>query len=74
MATSIGMIPGTLLYVYIGSLVTASTDEAASSRWVWRGFVLFTAVVAVAYLAKIARKAIRNQVPPGTEPVLPSEK
>jgi uncharacterized membrane protein YdjX (TVP38/TMEM64 family) len=74
MATGIGMIPGTLLYVYIGSLVTASTEEATSSKWLWRGFVLFTALVAVAYLGRIARKVLRERVPPGSEPGRPSQK
>ena len=68
MATSIGMIPGTLLYVYLGSLVTASTEQAASSKWIWRGFILLTAVIAVACLGRIARKALSARIPSGAKP------
>ena len=73
MATWIGMIPGTILFVYIGTLVTTSTEETDSSRWVWRGFVLLTAVVAAACLGKIARKSLRERIPHERGPSRPGK-
>ncbi len=71
-ATWIGIIPGTLLFVYVGSL--ANTSEQGSSRWIWRGFVLVTAVLATAWLGKIARRALSERMPIRSGQSRPEEK
>lgn len=66
---SIGMIPGTIMYVYIGSLAsniatigTHSQPDNPGVHWATR-IVGFLATVAVtAYLTKVARKALEDQV------------
>jgi uncharacterized membrane protein YdjX (TVP38/TMEM64 family) len=66
---SLGMIPGTIMYVYIGSLagslVTIGTEAQpanATIQWTIR-IVGFIATVAVTlYVTKIARKALEGEV------------
>ncbi|MEA5581468.1 TVP38/TMEM64 family protein [Nodularia harveyana UHCC-0300] len=66
---SIGMIPGTIMYVYIGSLAgniaTIGTDSQPDNpgiQWTIR-IIGFIATVAVTiYITKLARKALDNEV------------
>jgi uncharacterized membrane protein YdjX (TVP38/TMEM64 family) len=66
---SVGMIPGTIMYVYIGSLagniatIGAETQEANPiAQWIIR-ILGFAATVAVTiYVTKIARKALDQEV------------
>jgi uncharacterized membrane protein YdjX (TVP38/TMEM64 family) len=60
----VGMLPGTLLYVYLGSLVTAvnalGTDSGSdvARRLYWAGFA--ATLVATALITRIARRALRE--------------
>jgi uncharacterized membrane protein YdjX (TVP38/TMEM64 family) len=66
---SIGMIPGTIMYVYIGSLAgsiatigTESQPGNPSVQWAIR-IIGFIATVAVTiYVTKIARKALEDEI------------
>jgi uncharacterized membrane protein YdjX (TVP38/TMEM64 family) len=66
---SIGMIPGTIMYVYIGSLAgsiatigTESQPGNTGVQWAIR-IIGFIATVAVTiYVTKVARKALENEV------------
>lgn len=69
-----GIIPGTVMYVYLGSLVGdvamlgANTDAAQSPQevivgWVIRILIFVTIVAISLYIAKIARKALNESVP-----------
>jgi uncharacterized membrane protein YdjX (TVP38/TMEM64 family) len=67
---SIGMIPGTLFYVYIGSLAASvatvgTRTPTANPEWQWAVRILgFVATAAVTvYVTKIARKALAEAVP-----------
>ena len=73
---SVGMIPGTIMYVYIGSLAgnlaTIGTEAQPANpavQWTIR-IVGFIATVAVTlYVTKLARKALENEVlEPESEP------
>ncbi len=64
LATWIGILPGTVLFVYIGSLAKAGAEGASPMRWVRDGFILVTAVIAMVYLAKIAKRALARHVGP----------
>ncbi len=72
----IGMIPGTIMYVYIGSLAgdlatLGAADQPTDARvqWVIR-IVGFIATVAVTlYVTRVARKALSEAVPEETESV-----
>ncbi len=62
-ATAIGMLPGTIAYVYLGSLVTSATElgsDAGRSWLYWLGGAL-TIVASIAITA-IARSALRREL------------
>ena len=66
LATWIGIIPGSTLFVYIGSLARVGNQQSSPMGWALKGFVLITAVLAFAYLAKIARRVLASKItPPG---------
>jgi uncharacterized membrane protein YdjX (TVP38/TMEM64 family) len=65
---SIGMLPATVLYVYIGSLASdiarlGSNSQAADPTWQWiiRIIGLIATVAVTLYVTKIARQAIAEQ-------------
>lgn len=67
---SLGMIPGTVMYVYLGVLIgdiamLGQTDrsigaEAQTVQWVIRGVGLMATVFVTIYLARIAKKALNT--------------
>lgn len=65
-ASWIGMLPGTLLYVYLGTVGKAGVDAAASGKhrspWEWAALALgLLATLAVTiWVARIARNALRK--------------
>ena len=59
-ASWIGMLPGTVMYVYIGSLGNAVTEGADTGKLILK-IAGFAATVAVTiYITKVARKALSN--------------
>ncbi|MHB2025965.1 MAG: TVP38/TMEM64 family protein [Elusimicrobiota bacterium] len=68
LASWLGMLPGTLLYVYIGSLAgnlarLGSSSGRSRSLWEWTFYavgLLATLVVSI-YVGRIARRAMREQ-------------
>lgn len=70
LATFFGIIPGTWLYVYLGSLVTeaARLSTAAAPHTPLRTFLyaagLAATVIAVVVSGRIARRALAGAVPP----------
>jgi uncharacterized membrane protein YdjX (TVP38/TMEM64 family) len=64
LATWIGILPGSVLFVYIGYLAKAGAEGASPMRWVTRGFILVTAIIAMAFLAKIAKRTLARHVGP----------
>jgi len=63
LATWIGIIPGSTLFVYIGSLARVG-EQTGSMGWAWRGFVLITGVLTIAYITKVARRALSKRITP----------
>ncbi len=62
-ASAIGMLPGTIAYVYLGSLVTSATElgSGAGRSWLyWLGGAL-TLVASIA-ITVIARQALRREL------------
>lgn len=62
---SIGMLPGTLLYVYTGKLIGdvaavagGVQTEAGTADWVVRGVGLLATAVVTLYITRIARRAL----------------
>jgi hypothetical protein len=62
-ATSIGMMPSTIMYVYLGSLARAGVDLARRTvaEWVFYGFGLMATLIAVILITGIARRALAGR-------------
>jgi uncharacterized membrane protein YdjX (TVP38/TMEM64 family) len=69
LASWIGMLPGTVMYVYLGSTVTKLADVAAGkveggpARLVLFFVGLAATVVVTVYVTRLARRALRQTVP-----------
>jgi uncharacterized membrane protein YdjX (TVP38/TMEM64 family) len=70
----IGMVPGTIMYVYIGSLAgnlamigsePAANPETQRLQWIIRIVGLIATVAVTVYVTQIARKALDQSVSPG---------
>ena len=68
MASWIGMLPGTILYVYIGSLFKSVADITGGGRtktpteWAFYAFGLIATLAVSIYISKIAKKAMSEAV------------
>jgi len=69
LASWIGMLPGTVMYVYIGSLagdlasIGAETAEAPSSaQWTINIIAFVATVLVTVYVTKIAKKALAEKI------------
>jgi uncharacterized membrane protein YdjX (TVP38/TMEM64 family) len=68
LASWIGMLPGTLMYVYVGSLAgdlaTLGAGGRGKTAWEWALYVigLLATVVVTAFVTHIARKALTNKI------------
>jgi len=64
LASWIGMMPGTVMYVYLGSLAKAATDEhtRSTSEWVLYGVGLLATVVVTVFVTRVAKKALAKKV------------
>lgn len=63
LASWIAMLPGTFLYVYLGSLgkTAAAGEETSTAEWTARGVGLVATVAVTVYLARLARNAIESR-------------
>ncbi|MEN9240908.1 MAG: TVP38/TMEM64 family protein [Thermostichus sp. DG02_3_bins_51] len=69
---TLGIVPGTFMYVYIGSLAgslanvgsSELTPQAETLRWVLRVAGLVATIVATLYITRIARQALQEVVEP----------
>lgn len=58
----VSMLPGTLLYVYLGSLARAGTERGAKTpaEWILHGAGLAATVLVTVLITRISRRAIRE--------------
>ena len=77
---SVGMLPGTIMYVYLGSLVgnlatlgadTSQPPEAVRIQWIIRMVGLIATVAVTLYITRVARRALQEALPPGPEATAP---
>ncbi len=61
LASWIGMMPGTVMYVYIGSLAHAGAQRTTPLQWALRGLGLVATIVVTVMLTRIAKKALAKQ-------------
>ena len=55
------MIPGTLLYVYLGSIARDLTDKVSTPLWI-KVTAFALALVAVFYMARVAKRALARKL------------
>ena len=64
LATWIGIMPGSTLFVYIGTLLQTAGQKTSTANWLKLSFMLVTSVLAVVFLTRIARRALAKKLPP----------
>lgn len=69
LASWIGMMPGTVMYVYIGSLARAGAEHRHRSpaEWALYGVGLAATVIVTIFITRIARKALQNKISGGSK-------
>jgi uncharacterized membrane protein YdjX (TVP38/TMEM64 family) len=74
LASWIGMVPGTVMYVYLGSLVNVGAGHRQRSvgEWVLYGVGLLASIAVTVFVTRLARKALAKKIT-GTEPKHHSE-
>ena len=61
LASWIGMMPGTVMYVYIGSLAHAGAQQTTPLQWALRGLGLVATIAVTLVLTRIAKKALAKK-------------
>jgi uncharacterized membrane protein YdjX (TVP38/TMEM64 family) len=61
LASWIGTMPGTILYVYIGSLARAGVRHTTPAEWVLRGVGLLASLAVTVVLTRVAKKALNKR-------------
>jgi uncharacterized membrane protein YdjX (TVP38/TMEM64 family) len=69
LASWIGMMPGTVMYVYLGSLAgdlasigTETAEAPSSARWIINIVAFVATVLVTVYITRIARKALSEKI------------
>ncbi|CAD5978665.1 TVP38/TMEM64 family protein [Planktothrix agardhii] len=68
LASWIGMLPGTILYVYMGSLIGSLAQLGMGERsrtwveWLFYGMGLIVTVIVTIYITKIAQNALNQKI------------
>ena len=62
-ASWIGMMPGTIMYVYLGSIgQAASGDGKTPAEWALFGVGLIATIIVTVYVTKVAQKELNNEI------------
>jgi len=66
-ASWIGMMPGTVMYVYLGSLARAAAGERTrtAGEWALYGVGLLATVAVTIFVTRLARRALATRITPG---------
>ena len=66
LASWIGMMPGTVMYVYLGSLAKAATGERTrtAGEWALYGVGLLATVIVTVFVTRIAKQALAKRITP----------
>lgn len=66
LASWIGMMPGTVMYVYLGSLAKAATGERTrtAGEWALYGIGLLATVIVTVFVTRLAKQALAKRITP----------
>jgi uncharacterized membrane protein YdjX (TVP38/TMEM64 family) len=64
LASWIGMMPGTVMYVYLGSLATVATGDRTrtAGEWALYGVGLLATVIVTVFVTRIAKRALARRI------------
>src|SRR6516165_5690901 len=64
LASWVGMIPGTVMYVYLGSLVNvgAGHRQRTTGEWILYGVGLLATIAVTVFVTRLARKALARKI------------
>ena len=74
LATWIGIMPGSTLFVYIGSLASPDAAKNSTAAWTFKGIGLVATVLVTVYLTKLARRALAGKLSAENDRAAASEK
>lgn len=63
-ATCLGIIPGSLLFVYLGSLANPSEARGSALAWAFKIVGLLATILVTVHLTRIARRALAQKIEP----------
>src|SRR2546426_6809397 len=58
LASWIGMMPGTVMYVYLGSIARAAGEKKSPAEWALYGLGLIATIAVTVFITHIARRAL----------------
>jgi uncharacterized membrane protein YdjX (TVP38/TMEM64 family) len=61
-ASWIGMMPGTVMYVYLGSLARAAGDKKSPLEWTLYGVGLLATITVTIFVTRLARQALARKI------------
>ena len=67
-ASWLGMLPGTVMYVYIGSLIGdlgqlgSGARQKTALEWTLYGVGLLATIIVTVYITRVARKALASRI------------
>ena len=62
LASWIGMLPATILYVYLGSIARAASGETTTAQKVLYGVGLLATLIVTIWITKIAKRALSGKL------------
>jgi len=62
LASWIGMMPGTVMYVYIGSIANAASEGKSVAQWILYATGLLATVLVTVFVTRIAKQALAKRV------------
>lgn len=69
-ASWVGMLPGTIMYVYLGSIANAATIRSrGTGEWILYGVGLLATVLVTIHITRLAKRALDRRV--GSQPPAP---
>ena len=62
LASWLGMLPGTILFIYLGSIARVATGETTTAQEVFYGISLLATLIVTIWITRIAKRAIAGKL------------